>query len=152
MRIIAGVTALVLLSAAPAPAQEWIDFVSRDDGFHVNFPAQPKVTTTTYTSEYGAMLPAHVYAVTRDQERYSVTVVDYRGIEKQLTEKSKQCPPFADERCTGGEFGAAVGSGTGRPTSAARLCGPRGSSCSATQRSPTTCGTSSISSRATSCS
>ena len=104
-------TALVLLWVTPAPAQEWIDFVSRDDGFRVNFPAQPKVTNTTYTSEYGASLPAHVYAVARDQERYSITVVDYRGIEKLLTEKSKQCPPFADERCTGGEFGAAVGFG-----------------------------------------
>ena len=38
------VTALVLLWVTPAPAQEWIDFVSRDDGFRVNFPAQPKVT------------------------------------------------------------------------------------------------------------
>jgi len=85
-----NVTALVLLWVTPAPAQEWIDFVSRDDGFRVNFPAQPKVTDTTYTSEYGAMLPAHVYSVARDQERYSITVVDYRGIEKLLTEKSKQ--------------------------------------------------------------
>jgi hypothetical protein len=111
MRMISTVTALVLLSFTPARAQEWIDFVSKDDGFRVNFPAQPKVTDTTYMSEYGAALPAHVYAVTRDQERYAITVVDYRGIEKMLTEKSKQCPPFADERCTGGEFGAAVGFG-----------------------------------------
>ena len=43
------VTALVLLWVTPAPAQECIDFVSRDDGFRVNFPAQPKVTDTTYT-------------------------------------------------------------------------------------------------------
>ena len=71
------VTALVLLCVTPAPAQEWIDFVSRDDGFRVNFPAQPKVTDTTYTSEYGAMLPAHVYSVARDQERYSITAVSY---------------------------------------------------------------------------
>ena len=112
MRLIATWTAtLVVLSSAALPAQEWIDFVNRDDGFRVNFPAQPKVTNTTYTSEYGATLPARVYAVARDQERYSITVVDYRGIEKLLTEKSKQCPPFADERCTGGEFGAAVGFG-----------------------------------------
>ena len=87
MRLITSVAAaLVLLSATPVPAQEWIDFVSREDGFKVNFPSAPKVTDTTYMSEYGAMLPARVYQVARDHERYSVTVVDYRGIEKLLTE------------------------------------------------------------------
>jgi len=112
MRLISTVAvALVLFSVAPARGQEWTEFVSRDDGFKVNFPSQPVVNETTYASEYGAKLPAKVYRVARDQERYSVTVVDYRGIEKQLTEKSKQCPPFADERCTGGDFGAAVGFG-----------------------------------------
>jgi hypothetical protein len=40
-----------------------------------------------------------------------MTVVDYRPIEKLLTEKAKQCPPFADERCTGFGAGAIVGSG-----------------------------------------
>ena len=75
MRLI-HMTTLVVLSTAPTYAKEWIDFISREDGFKVNFPAAPKVTDTTYTSEYGAMLPAHVYQVTRDQERYSVTVVD----------------------------------------------------------------------------
>src|SRR5262245_11787170 len=102
MRLIATLTAaLVLLSVTPAPAQEWIDFVSRDDGFKVNFPSAPTVTDTTYMSEYGAKLPAREYRVAHDHERYSVTVVDYRPIEKLLTEKSKTCPPFADERCTG---------------------------------------------------
>ena len=67
--------------------------------------------TATYTSEYGATLPARVYRVARDQERYSVTVVDYRPIEKLLTEKAKTCPPFADERCTGIGAGFAVGYG-----------------------------------------
>jgi hypothetical protein len=40
-----------------------------------------------------------------------MTVVDYRPIEKLLTEKAKQCPPFADERCTGLGGGAVVGAG-----------------------------------------
>ena len=44
MRLITSVAAaLVLLSATPVPAQEWIDFVSREDGFKVNFPSAPKV-------------------------------------------------------------------------------------------------------------
>ena len=112
MRMTSIVTAaFVLFAASPVPAQEWIDYVSREDGFKVNFPSAPTVTQTTYTSEYGATLPAHEYRVVRDQEKYSVTVVDYRGIEKLLTEKSKTCPPFADERCTGIGAGAAVGYG-----------------------------------------
>jgi len=112
MRLISLISAVfVLLPMAPASAQEWSEFVSRDDGFRVNFPAAPKVTETTYTSEYGADLPARVYSVTRGDERYSMTVVDYRSIEKLLTEKSKKCPPFADERCTGIGAGATVGLG-----------------------------------------
>jgi hypothetical protein len=111
MRIISAVSAaLVLLTAAPAAAQ-WSEFVSRDEGFRVNFPAPPSVSETTFTSEYGADLPARVFSVTRGGERYSMTVVDYRGIEKILTERSKRCPPFADERCTGLGAGATVGLG-----------------------------------------
>ena len=102
---------LILLGLISASAQEWTDFVSREDGFRVNFPGEPNVTTTTYTSEYGATLPARVYSGARGNERYSVTVVDYRPIERLLTERSKQCPPFADERCTGIGAGAAVGFG-----------------------------------------
>ena len=107
--LIAGVA--LLASAVPAAAQEWTDFVSREDGFRVNFPGEPKVTPTTYTSEYGADLPARTYTAARGQERYSMTVVDYRPIEKILTERSKKCPAFADERCTGLGAGATVGLG-----------------------------------------
>src|SRR5688500_19243821 len=92
-------------------AKEWVEFVSRDDGFRVNFPGSPAVTTTTFTSEYGAALPARVYSVTRGGRKFSMTVVDYRPIEKLLTERAKQCPPFADERCTGLGAGATVGDG-----------------------------------------
>jgi hypothetical protein len=112
MQLISLIVAAVLLaSAMPAAAQEWIEFVSREDGFRVNFPTQPTVTETTFMSEYGAPLPAHAYGVVRGAERYTVTVADYRGIEKPLTEKAKKCPPYADERCTGLGAGAIVGAG-----------------------------------------
>ena len=77
----------------------------------MNFPAEPKVTQTTYKSEYGADLPARVYSVARGRERYSMTVVDYHPVEKLLTDKAKKCPPYADERCTGIGAGVAVGLG-----------------------------------------
>ena len=51
---------VVLFVSAPASAQEWTEFVSREDGFRVDFPGQPKVQDTTYTSEYGYTLPARV--------------------------------------------------------------------------------------------
>ena len=105
------VAAILVWSVTPAAAQEWIEFVSRDDGFRVNFPVQPTVTQTTFMSEFGAPLPARSYNVVRERDRYSVTVADYRGIEPLLTEKAKKCPPYADERCTGLGGGAIVGAG-----------------------------------------
>ena len=112
MSVISFVVAgLLLASAMPAAAQEWIEFTSREDGFRVNFPTQPTVKDTTFMSEYGAPLPARTYSVARGAERYAVTVADYRGIEKPLTEKAKKCPPYADERCTGLGAGAIVGAG-----------------------------------------
>ncbi len=81
-------------------AQEWIEFASREDRFTCLFPSQPKVTTTTYRSEYGADLPARVYSVTQGESRYSVTVVDYNQVRPLLTEKSKSCPA-GDVVCVG---------------------------------------------------
>ena len=49
--------AFILSVAAPALAQEWIEFVSREDRFTANFPGQPTVTQTTYKSQFGADLP-----------------------------------------------------------------------------------------------
>ena len=50
---------LVLLSSS-AFAQDWTEYISKEDGFRVDFPGQPTVTTTTFKSEYGADLPARV--------------------------------------------------------------------------------------------
>ena len=109
MQIVGAV--FMLLWAAPSYAQAWVEFTSRDDGFKVNFPGNPTVAASTYTSEYGADLPARVYSASRGRQRFLVTVVDYRPVERILTEKAKKCPPFADERCTGFGAGATVGSG-----------------------------------------
>jgi hypothetical protein len=92
--------ALVLGLWAPVLAQEWTEFVSREDGFTCNFPGQPTITQTTFRSQFGADLPARVYSATRGPGRYSMTVVDYRSIEAILTEKSKSCPAGA-ETCKG---------------------------------------------------
>jgi hypothetical protein len=111
MRLMSLAMMLLLALATPALAQEWEEFVSPEDGFKVNFPGKPKMTPTTYESEYGAPLPAHVYSADRGREHYSLTSVDYAPIEQLLTERAKACPPYADERCTGFGGGATVGAG-----------------------------------------
>jgi len=104
---------LVLLLVTSASAQEWDNFQFVEDGFEVNFPGRPQMENTTWVSQYGYTLPAHIYRATRGAERYSVTVVDYRDIEKQGVERSKKCPPGA-EPCIGtqdGRQGAIIGLG-----------------------------------------
>ena len=108
MRHISLFAALVLLNAAPAVAQEWVEFENVQDGFGVTFPAQPKVAQTTFTSQFGAELPARVYTAESGQSRFSLTVVDYANIETILAAKAKSCPPGA-ETCRGG--GSSTGPG-----------------------------------------
>ena len=102
MRLTAVVAAVVLVvMSTSALAQEWTEFVSTDDRFSTNFPGTPQIAETTYRSQFGADLPARVYSATQGSSRFSMTVVDYRSIEKILTEKSKSCPAGA-ETCLGG--------------------------------------------------
>jgi len=116
------VCALVLSVAVPAAAQppspqapaslavaergggEWTEYQNIPDGFKVNFPGQPTVTESTWTSEYEYTLPARVYRAARGGERYSVTVVDYAPIAPQGSERFKKCPAGA-ETCIGSDLG-----------------------------------------------
>ncbi len=93
MRTTALAFACLLSIAGSAFAQEWDEYTSRQDGFTINFPGQPKVTTDTWTSQMHYMLPMRVYSAEKPRERYSVTVVDYSGIEQQGVERAKTCPP-----------------------------------------------------------
>jgi hypothetical protein len=94
MRTRAFVFGLLLLSLPwSAAAQEWDEFTSLQDGFRLNFPGKPTVTETKWTSQLNYVLPARVYTAVKGPERYSVTVVDYSGIEQQGVERAKSCPP-----------------------------------------------------------
>ena len=111
MRLKVLVLVTLVALCAPAVGQDWVEFVSRDDRFTITFPAQPTITTTTYTSQFGAQLPARLYAATVGPRRFSVLVADYANIEAILTEKAKACPPGA-ETCLGGRgAGSATGAG-----------------------------------------
>ena len=101
MRLIGFVlVALLVTGPGSALAQEWTEFASRDDRFTVNFPGTPKISATTWNSEYGAVLPARLYTAEIGRSRFTVTAVDYSGVEQLLTEKAKSCPAGA-ETCSG---------------------------------------------------
>jgi hypothetical protein len=109
MRLISWiVAALALALVTPAFAQEWDEFVFVEDGFKVNFPGRPRVENTTWVSRYRYTLPARLYTASRGAERYSLTVVDYRGLDKMGAERSTQCPAGA-EPCIGNQDGRGGG-------------------------------------------
>jgi hypothetical protein len=88
--------ALVFSLGQSAFAQEWVEVISQEEHLTLVFPGSPEVTETSWTSQFGAILPARVYRVTRGQSRYSATVVDYSPIERLLVERSRSCPPGAN--------------------------------------------------------
>ena len=100
--------ALVLAMSGPVFAQEYVEYVSKQDRFTATFPVEPKVTDFTFKSQFGSMLPARTYTAEGIAGRFKVTVVDYNNIEAIATEKSKSCPPGA-ETCKGG--GSSTGAG-----------------------------------------
>jgi hypothetical protein len=96
-RLIPLVASLAL--AAPAAAQEWNEYTSKQDLFIVNFPGEPTIREIPYPTEFGITLPARVYTAEAQGSRYSVTVVDYRIAEKLHTERAKTCTGYPDT-CT----------------------------------------------------
>ena len=48
MRVTAFVIGVTLLAAGSAFAQDWEQYTSIQDGFKIDFPGQPKITTTTW--------------------------------------------------------------------------------------------------------
>jgi hypothetical protein len=85
--------ALILLASRPAAAQDWIEYRNAEDGFAVNLPGEPRVTTTTWKSLFDYELPGRVYTATRGPETYTVTVIDYTGLEQAGIARAKICPP-----------------------------------------------------------
>jgi hypothetical protein len=100
VRTIVFTVVTAALTASTAAAQEWIEYQNNDDGFKVVFPYQPRITDTVWVTEQGYVLPARVYSADTSSGRYSMTVVDYTGIERLGMERSQKCPVGA-ETCQG---------------------------------------------------
>ena len=100
MRRFTFVLTFILSISGVAAAQEMADFVNLADGFKVTLPGQPTMTNAMWTSEHGYPLPAHVYTLNRGNERYKITVADYRYIEQEGIKRAQGCNPPANI-CTG---------------------------------------------------
>jgi len=79
-------------TVAPSNDDQWSEFASREDHFTITFPGRPQISDTTWTSQYGAILPTHVYTGRQGSGRYAVTVVDYNPVERLLCERSRTLP------------------------------------------------------------
>ena len=88
------------LSPAPRSRRSGTSSSATEERFSCNFPGQPTITETTWTSQFGAILPARVYTGTQGTGRFVITVVDYRPIQRLLSERSMSCTPGA-ETCQG---------------------------------------------------
>jgi hypothetical protein len=83
MRVIGmTITLCAFLVAQPVIAQDWTEYVNKEDRFSIPAPGQPTVETITWDSEYRAKYPGRVYKWAQGDNRYSVTVVDYSDAEK----------------------------------------------------------------------
>src|SRR5882672_4586001 len=101
MRTTTVVLALVLTFPVIAAAQEFEEYVNTQDGFKIDFPGKPAVSTTTWTSQQSYKLPARVYSLDKGREHYSVTVVDYGGVEKMAIARSTTCVSGDRPLCRG---------------------------------------------------
>ena len=91
--------ALFLFVATPVSAQEWVEYISQQDSFSINFPTEPEVRDIKYKSEYGVELPAHVYKSVDGKSQYLVTVVDYSNVQKIHAERLKNCDTSYPNLC-----------------------------------------------------
>ena len=83
-----GLVLVALFLSSPVVAQDWDEYVNRDDRFTVNMAGQPKVDAILWPSEYGLTFPGRVYSFTRGPEKYSITVIDYNDAEKRYADKA----------------------------------------------------------------
>ena len=72
---LASVAVVSLLSFA-ALAQAWREYENRQEGFSINFPAEPRVESRPYTTASGAAVPSKVYSAELPAGRYALTFVD----------------------------------------------------------------------------
>jgi hypothetical protein len=106
MRFVSLAPALVALFLAnSANAQEWGEYVNRQEFFTVNFPGEPTMTQVPYTTAKGTKLTAHVFTAAAAANSilagtYSMTVVDYASAPAELGTAIAEAAKSAREKGT----------------------------------------------------
>ena len=97
----------MLLISGPAFAQgqdsDPIKYVSKTDYFSIDFPHEPKVQEITYADEYRITLPGRVYTSEAGKNRYTVTVIDYRGAQATHAARNARCIAEDGDKRTAGD-------------------------------------------------
>lgn len=75
-RVFVATAAVELLLSGVAMAQAWREYENRQEGFSINFPAEPRIESRPYATASGAMVPSKVYSVDLPTGRYALTFVD----------------------------------------------------------------------------
>ena len=70
---------LALLLVSAAMAQTWREHENRQEGWSINFPAEPREETVPYTTASGATVPSKMYSVDLPTGRYALTFVELAG-------------------------------------------------------------------------
>ena len=73
----AAVAAALYVFAGTSAAQDWIEYINREDRFMINFPGEPEVSDTTHISAFEVEYPGKIFSVESARGDYSVTVIDY---------------------------------------------------------------------------
>jgi hypothetical protein len=90
MRFISLIVAVMALVASTAAnAQDWGEYVNRENFFTVNFPGDPMETTAPYKTAKGTMLTARIFSADAAPDSilagtYRLTVVDYNSAKDEL--------------------------------------------------------------------
>lgn len=88
-KFILALSWVLLLASGAATAQSWFEYMSLDDRFGVNFPAEPEIEAFDYESEFQAIFPARSYRAERGPDLYVVTVVDFTEAQRIHSEMDK---------------------------------------------------------------
>jgi hypothetical protein len=68
---------VLTLTAIPGAAQDWIEYINRQERFMINFPGEPEVSETTHVSAFEVEYPGKIFSANTQRGDYSVTVIDY---------------------------------------------------------------------------
>lgn len=72
-----AVVALAIAITTPAAAQDWIEYINREEMFVQNFPHEPVVEATIYHTEFHAELNGTIFRASDPMADYTLTVINY---------------------------------------------------------------------------